>query len=276
MTYATVMVHLELGDSNAGLLRIAGDLAERFKAKVIGIATCQLLQFGLGDGYVGAEVVQQNLEEIEKEIRGAELEFRSALQTCAAELEWRSAMTLTALYDYLAEEARAADLFLTKVDRTASLFDGSRHLNIGDLVMKVGRPVLIVPTARDELDLGHVVLGWKEAREARRAAADALPLLKRSGHVTVVEIAPRDQMAAAERRLRDVVAWLGRHGVAAEPLVSPSSGDDVEQFDTIVRTEDAGLVVAGAYGHGRLREWVLGGVTRDLLLRADHCALVSH
>jgi hypothetical protein len=66
VTYATLMVQLELGHSNAGLLRITGDLAERFHASVIGIAVCQPMQIVYGDGYFSGEIIEQNYEEIEK------------------------------------------------------------------------------------------------------------------------------------------------------------------------------------------------------------------
>ncbi len=276
MTYANLMVHLELGESNAGLLRIAGDLATRFQAGVIGIATCQPIQLALSDGYVTGEVIQQDLKEIEKEITAAEAEFRAALQPRLTTLEWRSAVVFTSLYDYLAREARGADLVITKIDRTASVFDSSRHLNMGDLVMQVGRPVLIVPTAASKLELDHVILGWRDTREARRAASDALPLLKKSTRVTVVEIVSEEELLSAKLRLTDVVRWLRQHGVEAEFLASPSNGDDAHRLDAIAEERGADLIVAGAYGHSRLREWVFGGVTRNLLASAHHCALVSH
>jgi nucleotide-binding universal stress UspA family protein len=276
VTYASLMVHLELGKSNAGLLKIAGNLATRFQAGVIGITTCQPIQLALNDGYVTGEVIQQDLKEIEKEIATAEAEFRAALQSHVVALEWRSAVVFTSLYDYLAREARAADLVITKVDRTASVFDSSRHLNTGDLVMQAGRPILIVPTTADKLDLDHVLLGWRDTREARRAAADALPLLREATRVTVVEIVPEEELPAAEARLKDVDRWLRQHGIEAEFLASPSRGGDAHRLDAIAQELGADLVVAGAYGHSRLREWVFGGVTRNLLLGARRCALVSH
>ena len=73
-----------------------------------------------------------------------------------------------------------------------------------------------------------------------------------------------------------MVAWLRWHDVVAEPLVLASNGDDVGVLNAIAQELAADLIVAGAYGHSRLREWVLGGVTRDLLLRANRCSLVSH
>jgi nucleotide-binding universal stress UspA family protein len=277
VTYATLMVHLELGHSNAGLLQITGDLAERFHAGVIGIAACQPMQivYAEGAGYVSGELIEQDREEIEKEIKEAEVEFRSSLQTRVGTLEWRSTVMFASLSDYLAREARSADLVITGV-ASGALIDASRRVNMGDLVMQVGRPILIVPAAADKLKLERVVIGWKDTREARGATFDALPLLKKAAHVAVVEIATADELAAARRNLEDVVGWLKRHGVVAESLASPSTGDDVTRLNAIVHEQGADVIVAGAYGHSRLREWVLGGVTRDLLLRADRCSLVSH
>jgi nucleotide-binding universal stress UspA family protein len=276
VTYATLMVHLELGESNAGLLQIVGDLADRLQGAVIGIATCQPLQLALSDGYVTGEVIRQDMEQIERDIAVAEADFRAALAPRAGRLEWRSSITFAPLDDYLAHEARSADLIITKVDKNTSIFDSSHHVNIGDLVMQAGRPVLVVPATANRLELGSVVIGWKETPEARRAARDALPILQQADRVTIVEIAAEAELAAARTHLDDVAAWLKRHGVVAECAAIAASGDNAGQFDAIAAEYGADLIVAGAYGHSRLRELVLGGVTRDLLLTADRCVLVSH
>src|ERR1700722_8444083 len=136
--------------------------------------------------------------------------------------------------------------------------------------MQVARPVLVVPAAADELKLEQAVIGWKDTRETQRAVFDALPLLKKSTHVTVVEICAEDETAAARTRVEDVVGWLKWHGVVAESHASPSTGDDASLLNAIAREQGANIIVAGAYGHSRLREWVLGGVTRDILLRGKY------
>lgn len=275
MTYATLMVQLELGRSNAALLRIVENLAERFHAHVIGIGTCQPMQMVYIDGYVPGEVFQQDNEQRQQEIGQAEAEFRTALQARAGALEWRSSIHSGPLADYVARQARSADLVITGV-ASGTLFDSSRAVNTGDLIMQVGRPVLVVPTIAKQFKLERVVVGWKDTRESRRAVSDALPLLKASGHVTVVEIAAPDAMAAARKHGEDVVAWLRQHGIQAQSVAQPTTGDDAVGLYTVAQDLGADLIVAGAYGHSRLVEWVLGGVTRDLLLRQDFCALLSH
>jgi nucleotide-binding universal stress UspA family protein len=276
MTYTSLIVHLQLGQSNTGLLRIAGDLAERFQARLIGIAACQPLRLLYNDGYMPAGLIEADRQNMAQQMAATEAEFRTVIQPRAGDLAWRSTVTLDPLSDYLAAEARNADLVITGVDHRASSFDLSRSVNIGDLVMQVGRPVLVVPAALGTLKLERIVVGWKDTRESRRAAIDALPFLKRAAHVAVVEIADEDNLPAARSHLRDVVAWLRRHGVEAEPIATPSLGDDAAQLIAIAGDQGADVIVAGAYGHTRLREWALGGVTRDLLRSPDRCSLLSH
>ena len=276
MSYANLMVHLEVGKSNADLLRVAGDLAQTFKAEVVGIGACQPMQYVFNDGYVPANLVQEDLDEMDKELKVAEFEFRNALHGRATSLRWKQQMTVNPLADYIAQEARGADLILTGVDRNSNLFDRSRHVAIGDLAMQAGRPLLIVPAMLPKIDSDRILVGWKDTRETRRAVADALPFLKMARHVAVVEIADDDGEAEARRHVGEVVAWLVAHGVVAVGTVANSTGDDAARLAAIADEQGADMIVAGAYGHSRVREWALGGVTRDLLLRAKRCTFISH
>jgi len=275
MTYATLMVHLELGRPNTALLKITAELAGRFRAGVIGIAARQPMQMVCGDGYVAGDLYQQDRDEIVRELNAAEAEFRAALRGRVAFVEWRSAQRYAYLADCIADEVRGADLLLTGV-ATGDFLDASRAVNTGELVMRAGRPVLIVPTGASTLTLDHALIGWKDTRETRRAVSDALPLLKHATRVSVVEISADEDLSAARRRVGDVVAWLGHHAIQAEGSAQRSTGDDATALYAIGQDLGTDVVVAGAYGHSRLREWVFGGVTRDLLLSANRCALVSH
>ena len=276
MPYTTLMVHLELGRPNAGLLNIARDLAERLNAGVIGIAACQPVPIGYGEGYeLSGELVQAGRDELERELKVAEAEFLVGMEGKAPNLEWRSTITFGALSDYVAQEARSADLILTRLS-TPDLFDQTRTVSTGDLVMRAGRPVLVAPEAITTLKLDQILVAWKDTREARRAVVDALPLLQKAAQVLVVEIAAEADQAVAQTHVQQVAAWLQRHGVAAVAMASLVVGDDASRLSELALEHDADLIVAGAYGHSRLREWAFGGVTRDLLARKDRCVLLSH
>lgn len=275
MSYATVMVHLEPGRSNAGLLKVAADLAEHFQAGVIGIAACQPMLMVYTEGCVSAELIEQDRRSTARDMEAVEAEFRAALQSRIAKLDWRSTLMYTSLAEYLARQARGADLFITAAP-SGDVFDGSRALNLGDLVMHIGRPVLIVPTAAQTLKPGRVVVAWKDTREARRAVFDALPMLLAATDVCVVELTDEDELDEAQARVDDVVGWLDRHGVSATSLVALSTDDNAAALLAIAQQRQADVIVAGAYGHSRLREWALGGMTRDLLSPIGRCSLVSH
>lgn len=275
MNSMILMVHMELGRSNAGLLRVAGELAERFGANVIGIAGCQQILTAYNDGYVPGDVIVQVHDESKQEIKEAEAEFREGFRENSAGLEWRSTVMSASLAAYVASEARSADLVITGVN-SGDMLNAARLINTGELLMQVGRPVLIVPAVATKLSLDHIVIAWNDTREARRAAFDALPLLRLAKHVSVVELAAEGELAEAHGHVKDVGIWLKRHGVVPECQALQSTGEEAVQLNAIAQNHGAGVIVAGAYGHSRLREFVFGGVTSDLLKCEHHCSFMSH
>jgi nucleotide-binding universal stress UspA family protein len=116
-------------------------------------------------------------------------------------------------------------------------------------------------------------VGWKDTREARRAVWDALPFLKRASQVVVISVDDGDGAADPQ----DIVGLLQVHDVYATSVRKDACGSAASEALVDAASEQAAdLLVAGAYGHGRLREWAFGGVTRDLLAYAPICCLMSH
>jgi nucleotide-binding universal stress UspA family protein len=270
------MAYVGLDGGDDGMLAVTAAVAERCGARVIGVATRQPVEMMYGAGRMTGELIELDRREIHKALGEAESRFRAALAGKVPHVEWRGAMCVGPLADYVACEARAADLIVTQPDIGVGFANGPTRMSVGDLVMSAGRPVLVVPYGVRTLDLDHVVVAWKDTREARRAARDALPLLKVAGRVTVVEIADEDRLDEARARLDDVVAWLTTHGVSAAAEPVGQSSLDAVRLDDVAGDKHAGLMVAGAYGHTRMLEWILGGVTCDLLLHPVRCTLVSH
>jgi nucleotide-binding universal stress UspA family protein len=148
------------------------------------------------------------------------------------------------------------------------------------LVMDAGRPVLLLPRSAHDpsFAIRRVLVAWNGSREAARAVGDAMPLLRRAEAVRVVSA----ESASGERdgaRLPevDVAAWLARHGVRSELASVLRDERDVGAWLLSTANDfDADLIVAGAYGHSRIREFVLGGVTRTLLRSMAVPVLMSH
>jgi nucleotide-binding universal stress UspA family protein len=142
-----------------------------------------------------------------------------------------------------------------------------------------GGPVMIVPYMGPAATFGErVIVAWDASREAARAVNDALPLLKRAKQVGVVSVNPRPwPFAHGEEPGADIGLHLARHGVKVE--VQRVEGRDIDTANAIlshVADRSADLLVMGGYGHSRLRELVLGGVTRTILTEMIVPVLMSH
>jgi nucleotide-binding universal stress UspA family protein len=276
MTYKTLLVHLKLAHSNQDLLPIASDLADKLEAKVIGIAACQPTAGISPDGYDASAFISLDREEIDRELKEAEAEFRAEFDGRATVIDWQSAIIFESVADYVGRACRSADLVITSA-LSLDPHDSARPEKPGEIVMQAGRPVLVVPRTANTLKLDHMVIAWKNTREARRAVADAIPLLKLATRVTLLELAHENERERVTTQLAEIAVWLKTHSVVAEPkFVALAKGDDAYQLDKAILELGTDVVVAGAYGHSRLREWVFGGVTRDLTLQAEYCTLLSH
>jgi len=274
MDYKTVMVGLAPDRPNDACLRVAGDISERFGARIIGVAASDLrppMYFAAGD--FAQKLLDEGAAAIERRLSELEAEFRASVERRATAVEWRSARTLPV--PYLLQQARAADILVIGAC-PKTLVDPSAAPDPSDLVMQAGRPLIVVPPTVEWLDLRSVLVAWKDVREARRAVFDALPILAAAKEITIAEIPEQDgRRADALSRVADVATWLRSHGIAANTVVPEKAGGVTGQLENIAAHVGAGAVVAGAYGHSRLRQWVLSGVTRHLATESRRCAFLS-
>lgn len=189
-------------------------------------------------------------------------------------MEWRCAEDFPT--GFAVRQARAADIVVVGENAQDPSANPFMRVNPGDLLMQTGRPLLVVPSAVDWLDLRCVLVAWKDTPECRRAVADALSILREAKDVVVVEIVEEEtDRAAVLAAVEDIVSWLLRHGVLACARVPDECGNAAARLDTIASELAAGLVVAGAYGHSRFREWILGGVTKRFINPSKRCSLLS-
>jgi nucleotide-binding universal stress UspA family protein len=261
--------------SNGELLAVVADLARRFSAAVIGVAARQLSLHSSITAIGPGEPRGREFEKFRERAAAVEAVFRSALSG-VDNLQWRSPMTAGPASQHVASEARAADLIVAAVEPEEPVFLPSPEIEVMDLLMRAGRPILMTPPGAAGLKLTRILVCWKDSPEARRAIADALPILKAGKAVDVVELAPEHEIGLARGRVADVGDWLHRHGVEATCVATPLRGTESADLSQIAEDIKADLIVAGAFGHSRLREWALGGVTRDFLVKAERCTLVSH
>ncbi len=279
MSYATLLVPVEADPEIDGRLSLAIDLANQFDAKLIGVGAELWRTWAVGGefdgGYAAAAIYTAETAVIDADLQRAKAKFQAASAAVRAGSDWRAAIQFPLLE--VAAEARAADLVVTSPSRR----HGRSDYNVAApaaLALQTGRPVLVAPADATSLDLGRVLVAWKDTREARRALTDALPILQRAKAVLVAEICGHAEATAAEARLADVAQFLLRHGVHATTQVGHEERDvsSAQQLMEVADQHAADLIVAGAYGHSRLGEWIFGGITRALLTQTQRAVLLSH
>ena len=272
MSYTSIMVGVDPGADTPGRVKLAAQVASRFDALLIGVAAQEpAYPRGYGEtvmpaGYGIEEVRQAALDKL----AGAEQIFRQ-VACLNNRIEWRS--DIGDPVRYLEEQSRAADLVVLGRQGSEGRYDRAMSAGPGDALMGLGRPVLLVPPHVEQLSASRIVVAWKNTAQTRRAIADAMPLLKSAEAVQVLQVTDSSNRTEIE----DVTLHLERHGVRATPVQRSKNGSGVAA--TIQANADAfgaDLIVSGAFGYSRLREWFFGGVTRSFLDHSPVCCLMSH
>jgi nucleotide-binding universal stress UspA family protein len=277
MAYKTILVHLDRGPRSAERLELGYALADTFDGNLVGLfalSSSAIPSFALAEaGAIVRDAESRRRAEATKEAAAA---FRmAAARHGRVRSEWR-ASTRDAL-DAVRVSARYSDLVIVgQTDVDSDLAGVSKDL-VDDLVLSAGRPVLVVPYAGKFSRVGRrVLIAWNASQEAARAVTDALPLLARAEAVEVTAFEPQTA-DHGDIPGADISLYLARHGVKVTAAQQRGEGLDVgSQILSRAADFDADLIVMGAYGHARLRQLVLGGVTRTLLGSMTVPVLMSH
>lgn len=276
MTYKDILVYADANQSATARYDVAAALAAGHDAHLAALHVASLPYVPMDAGIaIPAAVIEWQEQYQEQQTAAAKRAVDTAKKRTGREIEWRA--TRGDVIDTVLLHSRYADIVVV----SQSGAEKDEPLDADPLpeavVMGAGRPALIVPRYGKFAAVGqNILVAWNRTREAARAVHDSLPLLVRAKSVTVMEVNPRGSdvphIAGA-----DIAKHLARHGVKAD--VSAAVAGDIDVGDMILsRITDLGadLLVMGAYGHTRLREFAFGGVTRHLLQHMTVPVLMSH
>jgi nucleotide-binding universal stress UspA family protein len=280
VAYKTILVSLNDIPGLLALIAAAAALARTFEAHVTGLYVVPAAQIYPSGGIdLMPQIFDGNRIYFQDNAKKVRDTFETAMRKEGFSFAFHQLDSKSYLIsDDLIEEGRSADLIVVNaIDREASAgveLDFTERLVIG-----VGRPVLILPRGgKPALQFGEAMVGWNGGREAARAVFDAIPILKACSGVRIVAVDPqrnpeqRGKIAGA-----DLAESLARHGIKA--TAEPYLTDDLEAGLALMqhaKDSGAGLIVMGAYGHSRLREFILGGSTASVLARMSQPVLMSH
>lgn len=273
MTLATIMVCVDFDEGTDDRICVAAGIAGRFNSLLIGVAGWPLRKHEASEQSAreSPPIEGGQLDQILERLQRLGEKFRQSAGANPGGVEWRSSTHFPS--EYIAAEARAADLVV--IGREALSGDVYHTYDPGTVVLAAGRPVLVVPRGLRRFQPSRVLIAWKDTREARRAVRDALPLLKEAQSVTIAAVKPQGA-ENVDRQIADVAQYLVRHHVSVgQQIETVAGGEEGSILLQLAKEHAADLIVAGGYGHTRLREWIFGGVTRYLLMTSTIPCLFS-
>jgi nucleotide-binding universal stress UspA family protein len=280
MVYKTVLVSLNEIDRLTGLIEFSAELAAAYSAHIVGLYVIPgpAVYPALGP-YAVPELIDVFTKYFAEQSKNVRDKFEHVMSQNGLSFEWLEIRaTVPEVSRTVSEVGRIADLVIvSEIDRQADI--GVEVEFVANVVMDVGRPVFILPRrARNKFKIDQIVCGYNGSKEAARAIHDALPLLKQAADVRLIWVDPSKSYGAAGTLPgTDMAESLARHDVKVTAESMPTTGlDAAEALLTRARDLDAGMVVMGAYGHSRLREYVLGGATRTALSTMSVPLLMSH
>ena len=229
-------------------------------------------------GMVPPDAIAGPREAIREQAETAIAQFRLAVERTGISGEGRIVQVLDFdALDVFVQHGRHSDLIILGQQDPVDFLPLPESFP-ADVVMASGRPALIIPFIGAPPVFGQrVLVAWDGGREATRALNDAMPILERAHAVTVLAVNPDVSSEGRRDAGADISLHLARHGVkvtAARTLARETPVGDVILADIADNSID--LLVMGAYGHSRVREWVLGGVTRHILEHMTVPVFMSH
>jgi nucleotide-binding universal stress UspA family protein len=277
--YKDILVVADGTKRGRGRIELTASLAERFDAHLIGLYP-SILGDARGQSFYDVPlldpVYRDFTQRVQEETASAQALFEEIAGRRGPSREWREARgnpsQITGLH------GRYVDLIvLGQLDPDEVSAPLSRPLP-EEVALEAGRPVLVIPYVGNFPEVGgDALVAWDGSRSATRAVNDAMPLLAAARSVTVLTIDrkhPTDHGAVSGC---DIALHLARHGVTAqvETLVSVTIGIG-EMLLSRAADLSADLLVMGAYGHSRVRELILGGVTRTIIESMILPVLMAH
>ncbi len=279
MTYRNLLLHLDTLPSCRHRIAATLDLAQRFDARIVGLAAASMMVVPYGlDMAPAPDLLAEWQARLDDQARKATRSFEEAArQKGVDKIETRIAGS----HDIpaLTLGARYADLVIIGQPDPSEKSAGAIHVSPGEVVIGCPRPVLVVPYIGAPAGFGKIVLiAWNGNREACRAVYDALPLLKKAARVIVMAVNPvNDGIAHGDLPGADLATYLAHHDINVEVRADPGAVVNVgEELLSRIADLNVDLLVMGAYGHTRAREWVFGGATRTIMRSMTVPVLMSH
>ena len=282
MTYRSLLVHLDLDRRGDARIAYALRLAREFGCHLVGAAPTGMVP-------LTAEVSVETATSLAEYAEAAWAALRQHAETAGNRFGAACQKAGLHSYETISEHADKAQslvrlshcsdiVVLSQADPEEPAFSQARDL-VADIVLHNARPTLVLPFAGQfDTIASRALVAWDDSREAARAVADALPLLRLADRVQVVTWSDSTDVEdlAWRKRQNALQHWLEWQGVSAETHIQRTEIGLTDAMLSHAADFGADLIVMGAYGHARWTERMLGGATRGMLASMTTPVLMSH
>ncbi|MFT6099709.1 MAG: nucleotide-binding universal stress UspA family protein [Arenicella sp.] len=273
--YKDIVVCINEADGRDNTIRAAARFAKDIKANLTG------LYVRVGDlpavgpyGFISAEIAR----DIQKTEDDRAAKAKEAFETITSGLTKDANWLEVAESQHPLRAIAYADLVITNQVAYDPRQGRSNMSFVNNLILETGKPVVLIPKGWDEPSFGsNIVLGWNESREASRAVQDSMPLLEQANHVEAICVNYKGEDEPFD--VSEISSYLSRRDVSNSFRLAETD-DHLDSPEKVLHARavkySADLIVVGGYGHTRLREIILGGVTRFLTKHSTVPVLFSH
>lgn len=277
MSYKTILVHVDDTSRTPNRIRLAGELAIKQEAHLLGIADTGVSRFIYQDGNINGvdPSLLSHLEYLRERAAQNITDFKKQVNALGVH-SFEGDITQDDAVGGIGMRARYCDLVVvgqTNPDESspAVMDDFPEYM-----ILNSGRPVLVVPYTGEFADIGkRPLIAWDDSRAATRAITDAIPFLRNADLVNVAIINPKGDQHG-EQPGADLAAYLARHGIKLEISVHRTKLDISNALLSLASDLNSDLLVMGGYGHSRFKEMIMGGATRGILESMTIPVLMSH
>jgi nucleotide-binding universal stress UspA family protein len=275
--FQDLLVHQDESEASRNALLYATAIADEADGNVAAVMLYSINIYPVGVGEAMADVWLAAQRQAEEEAAKLEKLLRERLAKDSPHAELRRSDNVGSDSSYkLAELGRYADAVVIGW-RAGGGTDEQRRL-FNTTLFHSGRPVILVPDSyKTPQTPRNIMIAWSPSKEAARAVHDALPLLRNAQSVRITVVDDSSTRTEQDNAGVDIARHLARHEVHAEVKHVPRGSHGVTR--TLLdeaKYFGADLIVLGGYGHSRLAEWILGGMTREILASADVPLFFSH
>lgn len=274
--YTNISICVNHAEERSEVIKLALGYAQQLKAKLTGfylktdVHDVHRWQMNVPLAYCNKMLV--DIENYEAENRQ---HFEKLAESFNIEIQWMAVKNSKNFFN----DILCTDLIIVEQPQKSNKHFTSEQSFLNNLIIETKRPVLMIPNSFNNHSIGsNILIGWNSSAEAMRATSDAMPLLKSAEKVLTLKLLKEKELDSQHKHAYDIQHYLNNQNIKSHLIIDSYTNKEImpEKLHQFAIKEDINMIVIGGYGHSRLRELIMGGVTNYLIQYSTIPVFFSH